>query len=141
MGMSTGNGRKQLMADINVTPLVDVMLVLLIIFMITAPMMTQGLDVDLPETTSKSLRQDDDPIVVTIDKDGVMSLGELEDVSQKVLLQQLAKVGETGSDKPIYLKADKAVPYGLVVSVMADIKRAGFDKLGMVTQPSVEEER
>jgi biopolymer transport protein TolR len=140
MGMPTGNGRKQLMADINVTPLVDVMLVLLIIFMITAPMMTQGLDVDLPETTTKSLRQDDDPIVVTIDKDGVISLGE-QTFSQKVMLQQLGKIGETQADKPIYLKADKAVPYGLVVSVMADIKKAGFDKLGMVTQPSVEEER
>ncbi|MCB2214631.1 MAG: protein TolR [Desulfobulbaceae bacterium] len=139
MGMSTGNGRKQLMADINVTPLVDVMLVLLIIFMITAPMMTQGLDVDLPETTAKSLRQDDDPIVVTIDKDGVIGLGNLEGISQKVLLQELAKVGSTDTDKPIYLKADKAVPYGIVVSVMADIKKAGFDKLGMVTQPSVEE--
>ena len=74
MGPVNGNGKKQLVSDINVTPLVDVMLVLLIIFMVTAPMMTQGLDVDLPETTTKSLRQEDDPIVVTIDKEGKITL-------------------------------------------------------------------
>jgi biopolymer transport protein TolR len=85
------------------------------------------------------LRQDENPIVVTIDKDGAISLGELS-VSQKVLLQELAKVGDGDKDKPIYLKADKAVAYGVVVSVMADIKKAGFDKLGMVTIPSVEGE-
>lgn len=139
MGVLPGNGQKRLMADINVTPLVDVMLVLLIIFMITAPMMTQGLDVDLPTTTAKSLRQDEHPMVITIDKEGQISLDSLV-VTQKVLLQQLTAYPEAVRDKPIYLKADKAVPYGLVVSVMADIKKAGFDKLGMVTQPSTEQE-
>jgi biopolymer transport protein TolR len=134
MGPLNGNGRKNLVADINVTPLVDVMLVLLIIFMVTAPMMTQGLDVDLPETTTKSLRQEENPIVVTIDKDGKISLDKFS-VSQKVLLQELAKYGKDVKEKPIYLKADRAVAYGIVVSVMADIKKAGFDKLGMITQP------
>ena len=134
MGPLNGNGRKNLMADINVTPLVDVMLVLLIIFMVTAPMMTQGLDVDLPETTTKSLRQEENPIVVTIDKDGKISLDKFS-VSQKVLLQELGKYGKEVKEKPIYLKADKSVAYGIVVSVMADIKKAGFDKLGMITQP------
>ena len=139
MGPSNYNGRKRLVADINVTPLVDVMLVLLIIFMVTAPMMTQGLDVDLPETTTKSLRQKEDPIVVTVDKTGKISLDQTE-VTQKVLFQQLAAYGKQEKDKPIFLKADKAVPYGAVVSIMADVKRAGFDKLGMITQPSDEEE-
>ena len=134
MGPLNGNGRKNLVADINVTPLVDVMLVLLIIFMVTAPMMTQGLDVDLPETTTKSLRQEENPIVVTIDKEGKISLDKFS-VSQKVLLQELAKYGKDVKEKPIYLKADRAVAYGIVVSVMADIKKAGFDKLGMITQP------
>lgn len=127
------------MADINVTPLVDVMLVLLIIFMVTAPMMTQGLDVDLPQTTAKSLRQEENPIVVTIDKDGKISLDKFS-VSQKVLLQELGKYGKEVKEKPIYLKADKTVAYGIVVSVMADIKRAGFDKLGMITQPADKKE-
>lgn len=137
MGPLNNNGRKQLVADINVTPLVDVMLVLLIIFMVTAPMMTQGLDVDLPETTTKSLRQKEDPIVVTVDKTGKISLDQTE-VTQKVLFQQLSAQGKLEKDKPIFLKADKAVPYGVVVSIMADVKRAGFDKLGMITKPSDE---
>jgi biopolymer transport protein TolR len=139
MGPLNGNGRKNLVADINVTPLVDVMLVLLIIFMVTAPMMTQGLDVDLPETTTKSLRKEENPIVVTIDKDGKISLDKFS-VSQKVLLQELGKYAKEVKEKPIYLKADKSVAYGIVVSVMADIKKAGFDKLGMITQPSDKKE-
>ena len=138
MGPLNGNGRKQLVSDINVTPLVDVMLVLLIIFMVTAPMMTQGLDVDLPETTTKSLRQEENPIVVTIDKDGKISLGQNE-VSRKMLFQDLSALGEGQKDKPIYLKADKAVAYGVVVAIMADIKKAGFDKLGMITRPEEED--
>lgn len=139
MGPLNGNGRKNLVADINVTPLVDVMLVLLIIFMVTAPMMTQGVDVDLPQTTAKSLRQEENPIVVTIDKDGKISLDKFS-VSQKVLLQELGKYGNEVKEKPIYLKADKSVAYGIVVSVMADIKKAGFDKLGMITQPADKKE-
>ena len=139
MGPVNGNGRKKLVADINVTPLVDVMLVLLIIFMVTAPMMTQGLDVDLPETTTKSLRQEENPIVVTIDKKGEISLDNFS-VSQKVLLQELSKYGTEVKEKPIYLKADRSVAYGIVVSVMADIKQAGFDKLGMITQPTDKKE-
>ena len=138
MGPLNGNGRKQLVSDINVTPLVDVMLVLLIIFMVTAPMMTQGLDVDLPETTTKSLRQEEDPIVVTIDRDGKISLDKHE-VTRKILYQELSGLDQGRKDNPIYLKADKAVAYGVVVKIMADIKKAGFDKLGMITQPEEEE--
>ena len=78
MGPSNSGGRKKLVADINVTPLVDVMLVLLIIFMITAPMMTQGLNVDLPEVTAKSLRQEDNNIIVTIDKSGAKSISVID---------------------------------------------------------------
>lgn len=111
------------------------MLVLLIIFMVTAPMMTQGLDVDLPETTAKSLRQDDQPLVVTIDKNSKITLDKNE-VNQAILFQQLSKMGVEKKKEPIYLKADKDVAYGVVVSIMADIKTAGFDKLGMITQPS-----
>lgn len=135
MGMgSVRNGRKRLVSDINVTPLVDVMLVLLIIFMVTAPMMTQGLDVDLPETTSKALRQEEEPQVFTIDKDGKISLNKNE-IPAAMVTQELSKLPDEMKEQPIYLKADKDVAYGKVVQLMADIKAAGFDKLGMVTQP------
>ncbi len=129
-----GNTRKGLVSEINVTPLVDVMLVLLIIFMVTAPMMTQGLDVDLPETTAKSLRQKEKPLIVSIDKTGKIHFGNVE-VSQPLLLQQLKSFGQDKKKKPIFLKADKNVPYGVVVTTMSTIKNAGFDKLGMITKP------
>ncbi len=136
MGMGIGGkrGKRAMVADINVTPLVDVMLVLLIIFMITAPMMTQGVDVDLPETTTTPLRQKEDPIVVAIQKDGTIYLNKTQ-VDESLLHQQLTALAEKDTEKPVYLKADKVVPYGLVVSVMAVIKDSGFEKLGMITQP------
>ena len=135
MGPTRGNGSKRLMADINVTPLVDVMLVLLIIFMVTAPMMTQGVDVNLPETTAKPLHQEEEPLIITINKKGEIFLNKIR-LDQSLLKQQLIASSKIDKDKPIFLKADKQVPYGLVVSVMADIKESGFDKLGMITQPA-----
>jgi biopolymer transport protein TolR len=135
MAMMNGNGRKRLVSEINVTPLVDVMLVLLIIFMVTAPMMTQGVDVDLPETTAKPLRQKEDPIVVVINKKGELHLNKIK-VDQAMMRQQLSAMSDADKDRAILLKADKQVAYGLVVSVMADIKESGFDKLGMITKPA-----
>lgn len=133
MGFNTGRNKGGLVSDINVTPLVDVMLVLLIIFMVTAPMMTQGLEVDLPETTAKSLRQREEPVIITLDQHGKIMLGKIE-VSQAMFRQQLEKLYGTDTEQPIFLKADKNVAYGIVASLMADIKDAGFDKLGMITQ-------
>jgi biopolymer transport protein TolR len=135
--MSMGSARKKgaVVADINVTPLVDVMLVLLIIFMVTAPMMTQGVDVDLPQTTSKQLKQDVKPIVITIDPQGAIFFNQIQG-DRKILQQQLSELAASqGTEAPIFLRADKQVPYGIVAQVMADIKEAGFLKLGMVTQP------
>jgi biopolymer transport protein TolR len=137
MGLNSSKTRGGLVSEINVTPLVDVMLVLLIIFMVTAPMMTQGLEVDLPETTAKSLNQKEEPVIVTLDKDGNITLGKIE-VSQATFRQQLEKSHGKDTKQPIFLKADKAVPYGMVVSIMADIKAAGFEKLGMITLPKDE---
>ncbi len=135
MGMGSAKRKGGVVSEINVTPLVDVMLVLLIIFMVTAPMMTQGVDVDLPQTTSKSLKQDDKPIVITIDPQGGIFFNQIKG-DRKILQQELAKLaGSQGTETPIFLRADKQVPYGVVVQVMADIKDAGFLKLGMVTQP------
>jgi biopolymer transport protein TolR len=140
MGSSRGNNPRGLVADINVTPLVDVMLVLLIIFMVTAPMMTQGLDVDLPATTANSLRQKEDPLVVTIKKDGKVYLGKIE-YTQAVLLEQLKKImDEKGKEEPIFLSADENVAYKVVAETMANIKAAGFAKLGMMTKPIEEKQ-
>lgn len=137
--MPNRGSNKRLVADINVTPLVDVMLVLLIIFMVTAPMMTEGLEVNLPETTAKALRQDDKPIVITIKKNGAIGIDKIRG-DRKLLRQELGKLASQDTGKTILIKADKQVEYGLVVQVMADIKKAGFDNLGMVTIP-VEKKR
>jgi len=134
MGPTGGRGRRGLVADINVTPLVDVMLVLLIIFMVTAPMMTQGLEVNLPKTTTKSLRQQEEPLMVSINKEGVIFLGKVP-VALSLLRQQLSGVPDEKKNEPIYLRADEEVSYGMVIKTMAEIKRAGFDKLGMITLP------
>lgn len=133
MGPTRGNGRKRLVSDINVTPLVDVMLVLLIIFMVTAPMMTQGLNVDLPETTAKSLRQEEKPIVVTVDKEGAISVNSIPMV-RDLLIQELEKKFAANNKQQIFLRADRNVPYGHVVTVMADIKGVGFEQIGMITK-------
>ncbi len=138
MGPTNGNGRKKLVADINVTPLVDVMLVLLIIFMITAPMMTQGLNVDLPETTAKALRQEDKPIIVTIDKSGAISINSVPQV-RALMKEELKKHYSVNKDQLIFLNADKNVPNGEVAKVMADVQSVGFDKLGMITKPPEKE--
>lgn len=134
MGSMNGGRRRGLVAEINVTPLVDVMLVLLIIFMVTAPMMTQGLEVDLPETTSKALRQKEEPLMVSVNKDGEIKLGNVK-VSQEYLKEQLSAMDEEQKKSPIYLRADRNVAYGTVVAIMGDIKQSGFEKLGMITQP------
>ncbi len=134
MGPTGGRGRRGLVADINVTPLVDVMLVLLIIFMVTAPMMTQGLEVNLPKTTAKALSQQEEPLIVSIDENEVIYIGKVP-VDLSLLRQQLSNVPDEKKNEPIYLRADEEVPYGMVIKTMAEIKRAGFDKLGMITLP------
>ena len=131
--VSTRNG-KRFMSEINVTPLVDVMLVLLIIFMVTAPMMTQGLDVNLPQTTTSNLKTEEDPLILTVNKKGEIFLENtqvpLEDLEKKVV-----SIFKYRREKEILLRADREVSYGLVMKVMASVKRAGIDKLGMVTEP------
>lgn len=131
--MAGGNGNG-FMSDINVTPFVDVMLVLLIIFMVTAPMMVQGVNVDLPEVTAKPLDSEEEHLVVSIDKDGKIFINDLQ-IQPEVLSTKLEKILQGRTDPAVYLKADKLIPYGVVVRAMADIKAAGVDKLGMVTLP------
>lgn len=132
MAMETNSDR--LMSDINVTPFVDVMLVLLIIFMVTAPMMVQGVDVALPEATSKPLESETEPLIITIDKNNEIYINDYQ-VSLGFLQEKLIKVLEGRTDKEVYFRADKDIAYGIVVQVMSEIKGAGVEKLGMVTVP------
>lgn len=123
-----------LMADINVTPFVDVMLVLLIIFMVTAPMMTQGIEVELPQTrTVQALPTESDHLVLTIGKSGAMSLDEYPVTFDD--LQGHIKRLVVEKKKQLFLRADKEVPYGMVVRVMGELKTAGLPQLGVVAEP------
>jgi biopolymer transport protein TolR len=132
--MAHGGPNDQLMSDINVTPFVDVMLVLLIIFMVTAPMMVQGVNVDLPEASSDPLESDEELLVVTVDKEGQVFINDFQ-VGVDFLSEKLLKILDGRADRGVYMRADKTVPYGVVVRVMSEIKGAGIEKLGMVTDP------
>ena len=129
--------KKSFVSEINVTPFVDVMMVLLIIFMVTAPMMDSGLDVDLPQAKQvENLPTDADHLVLTVREDGALFLDtyqvKLEELEERLTLLVKEK------DRSLFLQADKSVPYGIVVDVMGRIKAAGIEKLGVVATPSVE---
>ena len=110
------------------------MLVLLTIFMVTAPMMQQGVDVELPKTTTQPMKVKDEPLILTIKKDGKLFLGRQE-ISQADLQKKLEAIFEGMDSKDLYLRADQAVPYGQVAKAMAAARAAGASKLGMVTEP------
>jgi biopolymer transport protein TolR len=125
------------LAEINVTPLVDVMLVLLIIFMVTAPMLSMGIDVNLPRVKAKSVDVAEEKLVLTITEAKEiflnktrMPLGELNSKLEAIFSNRI--------DREIFLRADKNVPYGFVVEVMSEVRKAGVDKLGMITEPPEE---
>ena len=136
--MMTGGNKDGFMADINVTPLVDVMLVLLIIFMVTAPMMMQGMDVALPQVTAKPLETKEEHLMITIRKDDQIFINDFP-VTLDTVQDKLSKIIQGRTDPEVYLKADREVAYGLVAQVMSQIRNAGVDKLGMVTEPAVPE--
>lgn len=136
--MQTGSGNGQFMSEINVTPLVDVMLVLLIIFMVTAPMMVQGINVNLPKATAKALKGDEERLIISIDNEMKVFINE-QVVSVEFLTPKLAAILENLKTKDVYLKADKQVPYGIVVDVISKVKKAGVDSLGMITLPDNED--
>lgn len=138
MSRKKKNKKHTPLATINVTPFVDVMLVLLIIFMITAPMLTEGINVDLPKTTATPLKQEESPLVVSVNSQEEIAIGEIEG-NIELLKQELLKLAKSEPDKTILLKADKKATYGMVAKVMAEVKEAGFTKLGMVTSPEEEE--
>ena len=131
---SNGNGS---IAQINVTPLVDVMLVLLVIFMVTAPIIQQGVSVDLPKTRAAGLNSQEDPLVVGLTKEGVVYLND-NPIALADLRAKLIAIGQASPDRALLLRADRSVPYGDVVGVIAAIKESGINKLGMVTEPAPE---
>jgi len=135
VGQRDGSSRSTL-SQINVTPFVDVMLVLLIIFMVTAPMLEQGVEVNLPEVSdSPGLEASKEPLIVTVTRSGAISIGKTEVESVSKLMPVLQQVLKNRKEKEVFLEADRDVPYGKVVQVMAAIKGAGINKLGMVSQP------
>jgi biopolymer transport protein TolR len=132
--MDLGESRQDLISDINVTPLVDVMLVLLIIFMVTAPMMMHGVKVNLPKTESKSIKTKEDPLLLTVTKERLIFIEDYK-VELTALKEKLKKIFANREGKEILLQADKDVPYGFVISVMSHVKEAGITKVGMITEP------
>ncbi len=138
--MELGGSNNRLMSDINVTPFVDVMLVLLVIFMVTAPMMMQGVDVALPETTSEPLIQKKEHLIITINKENQIYINDYQ-VALDFLQEKLIKILEGRDAQEVYLRADKDISYGIVVQVMSEIKGAGVEKLGMVTEPIRKKEK
>jgi biopolymer transport protein TolR len=135
MAFNTRGNRGQLMSEINVTPLVDVMLVLLIIFMVAAPMMIQGVDVNLPKTEAKNIKTSDEPLMLTVNNKQEIFL-ENHKIPLESLEIKIRKIFENRRDKEVLLRADKDIPYGFVINVIASVKKAGIEKLGMVTEPA-----
>ncbi|MEQ9519544.1 MAG: protein TolR [Parvibaculum sp.] len=135
-GGSSGRGRRrrpQPMSEINVTPMVDVMLVLLIVFMVAAPLLTVGVPVELPQTRSEPLQGDDEPLTITVQGDGTVYLQETV-VKVDELVARLRAISENGYEERIYVRADKTIEYGAVMQVMGTISSAGFSRVGLVTE-------
>src|SRR5690554_628218 len=130
------NGSRSTLSQINVTPFVDVMLVLLIIFMVTAPMLETGVDVNLPEVSdAPALQQPQEPLVITLRKDGAIFVGRSQVEALEQLTPVLVQILGERQEKEVYLEADQDIFYGRVVQVMAAARKAGVEKLGMVSQP------
>jgi biopolymer transport protein TolR len=145
MAMNVGSGRsgssglpgrsyrRAPMSDINVTPFVDVMLVLLIVFMVTAPLLTVGVPVDLPETSANRIVGQDEPLVISVNSDGGIFLQDTE-IKLDQLIPRLTAITENKKDARIFLRGDQAIAYGRVMSVMGALNQAGFNKVALITQ-------
>ena len=140
MGMQTGKEGRTVMSEINVTPFVDVMLVLLVIFMVTTPILYQGVDVNLPKTESRPMPSLDRErkVVVTLNKNGEIFIEKDRYTLDQLRIEirkLLAKKGRNSQNEDVFLRADSSVPYGTVVEVMSEIRNAGVQKLGLITEP------
>lgn len=134
-GRRTG-GTYRPMAEINVTPFVDVMLVLLIVFMVAAPLLTTGVPVDLPDSSAKAITDEDNkPIEITLSKDGKVYIGDTETVENR-LLPKLQAMTENQTDRRIYIRGDQALEYGRVMRIIGTINSAGFNKVALISEQS-----
>lgn len=137
--MSSGGSGRQTLTEINVTPLVDVMLVLLIVFMVTAPLIQQGVEVNLPQTRAQQVKAEEQKLVLSIKSDKSIYLGTDEKPARVTfdnLEEKLRANVRVARDRELYLMADRSLPYGYVVEVMAAVQRAGVTNLGMITNPN-----
>jgi biopolymer transport protein TolR len=144
MAIGTSGSGRQTLTEINVTPLVDVMLVLLIIFMVTAPLIQQGVEVKLPETKAEPVKAEEEKLVLSVKADRSIWLGtgaEPARIPLPELEDRLRANRRVGREHELYLMADRRLPYGYVVEVMAAVQRAGVTNLGMITNPSQKEEK
>lgn len=138
--LSRNRKRKKQMAEINVVPYIDVMLVLLVIFMITAPLLTQGINVNLPKVDSEPVEQtNEEPVVVSVDKGGdfYINTGDEQDepVTAQTMVNKVSAFLRNNPDIPVYIRGDAEVPYGRVVAAMALLQQAGVPNVGMITDP------
>lgn len=137
MGGRGGRRKWKPKAEINIVPYVDVMLVLLIVFMVAAPLLTVGVEVDLPDTEAQAMSQNEEPLTLTIQQGGQIYLQETE-IEYDELIPRLRAVAGTGSEARIFIRADDGVDYGRVMRVMARVSSAGYTNLGLVTDPEGE---
>ncbi len=136
MAFDDAGGDSGVIAAINVTPLVDVMLVLLVIFMVTAPILQQGVELELPKETIAPIEGEGEQLVVSIDKKGAVFVGEGNAIAIPEIGPKLNGILERRQDKRVFIKADKGVPYGTVMAVMGNMRRSGIFKVGLLTEPS-----
>lgn len=134
MGMSGGGKSRATLSEINITPLVDVMLVLLIMFMVTTPLMQQGIEVDLPKTSSSGVEVNEEPFVLVINADQKMTIAK-QKIAMTELRPKLKAIFETKKNKQVYIQADRKVDYGFVAEAMAEVRAAGIFNIGLITQP------
>ena len=132
--MMSGNRDSRLLSEINVTPFVDVMLVLLIIFMVAAPLVQHGVDVELPKANSKNVTAEEELLTITLTKDKKIFLNKME-IELVQLKEKLLRIFKQRTDNQLLFKADKDLPYEFVIQVMAEIKNSGIEKLGIITTP------
>ena len=136
-GRGAWRARLRPKSDINVTPFVDVMLVLLVIFMVTAPLLTVGVPVDMPATHARQMSEDKEPLAITIKKDGAIFLQNTK-IELDELVPKLTAIAKNGYDQRIFVRGDKEVDYGKVMEVMGELNAAGFKRIGLVTDPKRE---
>lgn len=141
MGMALGNNKgkrgrgRAPISEINITPMVDVMLVLLIVFMVAAPLMTMGVPIDLPETRAQAMPLQTKPITVTVEHDGALSI-EGEPVALETLVASVEALAVEGTDERLYVRGDTTAAYGAIMDVMGELSAAGYSRIGLVTAPA-----